>query len=214
MLAKAPWTARMVRVHVRQAAIYAISKGWFVNTANSHGIQFSRAELALAAGTFLGDLRPNLPDDPDHTCAGLFSAGTAVCKSCGQTKIVPVPTFASAISWSSPTWVSLKQCIEQNCTPFPWISDPDDASWHEKACIRHDTDVIDIQIGPWAYVSFRVQTLSSTLLFRDKHRGIVVHPQPSNQHSSHPYQSPARPSHCISAIASQPPRHRAAGDSS
>ena len=122
-----------------------------------------------------------MPDDPDHTCAGLFSAGTAVCKSCGQTKIVPVPTFASAISWSSPTWVSLKQCIEQNCTPFPWISDPDDASWHEKACIRHDTDVIDIQIGPWAYVSFRVQTLSSTLLFRDKHRGIVVHPQPSNQ---------------------------------
>ncbi len=166
MLAKAPWTANMVCVHVRQAAIYAISKGWFVNTSNSHGIQFSRAELALAAGTFLGDLRPNLPDDPDQpmfllihglpdTCAGLFSSGTAVCKSCGQTKIVPVPTFASAISWSSPTWGNLKQCIEHNCAPFPWISDPDDATWHEKDCTRHDTDVIDIQIGPWAYVSLR-----------------------------------------------------------
>ncbi len=44
MLAKAPWTARMVCVHIRQAAIYAISRGWFVNTLASHGIHFSRAE--------------------------------------------------------------------------------------------------------------------------------------------------------------------------
>ena len=166
MLAKAPWTANMVCVHVRQAAIYAISKGWYLKTSNSHGIQFSRAELALAAGTFLGDLRPNLPDDPDqpmfllidglpNTCAGLFSSGTAVCKSCGQTKTVPVPTFASAISWSSSTWVNLRQCVEHHCTPFPWISDPDDVTWHVNACNRHDTDVIDVQIGPWAYVSLR-----------------------------------------------------------
>ena len=166
MLAKASWTAKMVCVHVRQAAIYAISKGWYVNTSNSHGVQFSRAELALAAGTFLGDLRPNLPDDPDQpmfllihllpsTCADLFSSGTAVCPSCGQSKTVPVPTFASAISWSSPTWVNLRLCIEHHCTPFPWISDPDDVTWHDDTCNRHDTDVIDIQIGPWAYVSLR-----------------------------------------------------------
>ena len=32
MLAKALWTARMVCVHVRQAALYAISKGWFFHT--------------------------------------------------------------------------------------------------------------------------------------------------------------------------------------
>ena len=170
MLAKAPWTAKMVCVHVRQAAIYAISKGWYVNTSNSHGIQFSRAELALAAGTFLGDLTPNLPDDPDQpiflpihllpsACADLFSTGTSVCQSCGHTKTVPVPTFASAISWSSPTWLSLRQCVEHHCTPFPWISDPADVTWHDKACKRHDTAVIDIQIGPWAYVSFRGEGL-------------------------------------------------------
>ncbi len=173
MLAKAPWTARMVCVHVRQAAIYAISKGWFVNTVNSHGIHFSRAELALAAGTFLGDLKPNLPDDPaqslfllihelPHTCADLFSTGKAVCKSCGKTKSVPVPTFASAISWSAPTWVSLRHCIERDCTPFPWISDPSDISWHEEACTRHDADIVDIQA--WAYVSFRGERIEDCLL--------------------------------------------------
>ena len=115
MLAKAPWTAKMVCVHVRQAAIYAISRGWCLKTSNSHGIHFSRAELAHAA----------------------------------------VPTFATATSWISPAWVNLKQCIEHHCTPFPWISDPADVTWHDAACSRHDTDVIDIQIGPWVYVSFR-----------------------------------------------------------
>ena len=77
VLAKAPWTARIVCVH-------AVSKGF--NTL----AYFSRAELALAAGTFLGDLKPNLPDDPDqplfllihelpHICADLFSTSRAVC---------------------------------------------------------------------------------------------------------------------------------------
>ncbi len=94
MLAKAPWTTPMVCVRIRQAAIYAISQGWFVNTKMTHGISFSRAELALAAGTFLGDLTPNLPDDTDqplflliqelpHNCAELFSVGSSVCKCCG-----------------------------------------------------------------------------------------------------------------------------------
>ena len=55
----------------------------------------------------------------------------------------------------SPAWVNLRQCIEYQCTPFPWIYDPTDLSWHDAACDRHDTDVVDIQIAPWVYVSFR-----------------------------------------------------------
>ncbi len=166
MLAKAPWTARMVCVHIRQAAIYAISRGWFVNTLASHGIYFSRAELALAAGTFLGDLKPNLPDDTDqplfllihelpHICADLFSTGSAVCKYCGRSKPVPIPTFATGISWSSTSWENLRHCLERDCAPFPWITSPSDSSWHESDCSRHDVDIIDIEFGPWAYVSFR-----------------------------------------------------------
>ena len=171
MLAKAPWTPRMVCVHVRQAALYAISKGWFFHTLTSHGIQFSRAEMALAAGTFLGDLTPNLPDDPDqplfltihelpHICASLFSTGRAVCKCCGQTKSMPVPTFASGVSWSTPTWISLKHCLEQGCTPFPWILNPRDTSWHDQSCERQDVDIVDVQIGPWAYVSLRGESIN------------------------------------------------------
>ena len=166
MLAKAPWTMRTVCVHIRQAAILAISQGWFVNTLASHGIDFNRAALALAAGTFLGDLKPNLPDDTDqplcllihelpHVCAELFSTGTAVCKSCGGSKPIPVPTFATRISWASPAWKSLRQCLEHDCIPFPWCTEPNDCSWHEGNCSRHDADVVDIQVGPWAYVSFR-----------------------------------------------------------
>ena len=127
--------------------------------------------MALAAGTFLGDLTPNLPDDPDqplfliihelpHICAGLFSTGRAVCKCCGQTKSVPVPTFASAVSWSTPTWISLKHCLEQGCTPFPWILNPKDTSWHDQNCERQDADVVDVQIGPWAYVSLRGESIN------------------------------------------------------
>ena len=124
MLAKAPWTTSMVCVHIRQAAIYAISQGWFVNTQTTHGICFSRAELALAAGTFLGDLTPSLPDDTDyplflliqelpHNCAELFSIGSAVCKCCGGSRKVPVPTFATEHSWASSSWKSPRHCLEK-----------------------------------------------------------------------------------------------------
>ena len=40
MLSKVPWTSKMVCVHIRQAAIYAISKGWYLKTCESHGIHF------------------------------------------------------------------------------------------------------------------------------------------------------------------------------
>ncbi len=195
MLAKAPWTIRMVCVHIRQAAIYAISQGWFVNTLVSHGIHFSRAELALAAGTFLGDLTPNLPDDTDqplllliqelpHICAGLFSVGSAVCKCCGGSKIVPIPTFAPELFWASSSWESLRHCLEHDCTPFPWITNPGDRSWRESNCSRDDVDIVDVKIGPWAYVSFRgdgadafphfstiAETLQDTSLC---HHGLII----------------------------------------
>ena len=87
MLSKAPWTAKMVCVHIRQAAIYAISKGWYLKTNESHGIQFSRAELALAAGTFLGDLKPNLPDDPDQP---IFLLIHLLPSACADSRTQPV----------------------------------------------------------------------------------------------------------------------------
>ena len=57
-----------------------------VHTLTFHGIQFSRAEFVLAAGTFLGDLTPDDSDQPPfliihelpRICADSFSTGKAV----------------------------------------------------------------------------------------------------------------------------------------
>ena len=57
--------------------------------------------------------------------------------------------------WASSAWRSLKHCLEHDYTSFPWFTDPGDCRWHEGNCSRHDADIVDIQVGPWAYVSFR-----------------------------------------------------------
>ena len=176
MLAKAPWVSSMVSVRIRQAAIYAISQGWYVNTQLSHAINFSRTELALAAGTFQGDLTPNLPDDTayplflvihelPHSCAELFSSGSAVCKCCGGIKKVPEPTFATEHTWTSPSWTSLRHCLENRCAPFPCVINSSDRSWHGNECLRDDVDILDIQFGPWIYVSFRASDAEAFLHF-------------------------------------------------
>ena len=56
MLSKAPWTDPMISPDVRQAAMVAISRGWFVKSENFSKYPFTRAELALAAGTYQGHL--------------------------------------------------------------------------------------------------------------------------------------------------------------
>ena len=63
MIALAPWKDSMVSIDVRQAAVVAISKGWFVKSELFPAYPFTRAELALAAGSYLGRITPNLADD-------------------------------------------------------------------------------------------------------------------------------------------------------
>ena len=62
MIALAPWKDSMVAIDVRQAAVVAISKGWFVKS-EPQCYPFSRAELALAAGSYLGKITPTLADN-------------------------------------------------------------------------------------------------------------------------------------------------------
>ena len=63
MIALAPWKDPMVSIDVRQAAVVAISKGWFLKSDPFNGYPFTRAELALAAGSYLGKITPTLADD-------------------------------------------------------------------------------------------------------------------------------------------------------
>ena len=53
MMALAPWKDSMVAIDVRQAAVVAISRGWFVKSDSFNAYLFTRAELALAAGSYL-----------------------------------------------------------------------------------------------------------------------------------------------------------------
>ena len=59
MIALAPWKDSMVAIDVRQAAVVAISKGWYVKSGPFNAYPFSRAESALAAGSYLGKNYPN-----------------------------------------------------------------------------------------------------------------------------------------------------------
>ena len=45
MLAKANWSRTMVAVDVKQAALYAISKRWYVKSDNFHDYRSSCAKL-------------------------------------------------------------------------------------------------------------------------------------------------------------------------
>ena len=50
MLSKAPWTESMASVDVRQFALVAISRGWYVKQLASTKHPFTRAELAARQG--------------------------------------------------------------------------------------------------------------------------------------------------------------------
>ena len=80
MIALAPWKDSMVSIDVRQAAVVAISKGWFVKSSSFNAYPFTRAELALAAGSYLGKITPSVADDATVKQQKLTS--WVLCSSC------------------------------------------------------------------------------------------------------------------------------------
>ena len=64
LLAKAPWTTNMIAVDIKQAAFYAIRKGWSLKDPTAGDFPFSVAELAVAAATYLEQIPPGVPEDP------------------------------------------------------------------------------------------------------------------------------------------------------
>lgn len=53
LLARAPWTTNMIAVDIKQAALYAISKGWSLKAPTAVDFPFTIAELAVAAASYL-----------------------------------------------------------------------------------------------------------------------------------------------------------------
>ena len=147
MLAKAPWKPKMLSLHVRQAALAAIGNDWYVWTTLRHRIPFTRAELALAAVSYRGNLEPKMPDDPAQAifsmidclpsgigCEEMFSQGICFCPFCGNQKVFAVPTFATAITWKSPEWNSTFETLK-GAEAFPWRTN---VSWHRADCDRDE----------------------------------------------------------------------------
>ena len=162
MLSKAPWTESMASVDVRQFALVAISRGWYVKQLASTKHPFTRAELALAAGVYEGLITPTLPDDTtvalrtiiDHlpeACNSMFSKAEVTCPFCHARSNSVVTTFSSCISWKDQTWTNLKQALAQ-AQPFVGHLP---RNWHAEGCNRDDQDPKITKLGKWLYLELR-----------------------------------------------------------
>ena len=162
MLSKAPWTESMASVDVRQFALVAISRGWYVKQLASTKHPFTRAELALAAGVYEGLITPTLPDDTtvalraiiDHlpeACNSMFSKAEVTCPFCHARSNSVVTTFSSCISWKDQTWTNLKQALAQ-AQPFVGHLP---RNWHAEGCDRDDQDPKITKLGKWLYLELR-----------------------------------------------------------
>ena len=132
MLARANWTRSMVAVDIKQAALYAISKGWHVKVAlDFRDYPFTREEFAVSAATYLDKIPADAPEDPlralciviSHlptSCAKLFSKGQVSCPFCSACCDVSFPSFTSRVSWAMSNWIDLATCLN-SAEPNPWM---------------------------------------------------------------------------------------------
>ena len=162
MLSKAPWTDAMISLDVRQSAMVAISRGWFVKCESFCKYPFTRAELALAAGAYQGLLVPTVPDDTTvalrtiidhlpHSCATMFTQAEVVCPFCQAKQNGIVPTFPCSISWKERGWTNLKTALEQ-AQPFLGYLPK---GWHHEGCDRDDQCPTVTKLGKWLYLELR-----------------------------------------------------------
>ena len=141
LLAKAPWTTNMIAVDIKQAAFYAISKGWSLKDPTAGDFPFSVAELAVAAATYLEQISPGVPEDPFYAlfvmlgflppvCSKLFSTVTLTCPHCLATCTAPCPFFNTHVTWAMTEWVDLATALAE-ATMHPWVQSQ---GWHAEGC--------------------------------------------------------------------------------
>ena len=141
LLAKAPWTTNMIAVDIKQAAFYAISKGWSLKDPTAGDFPFSVAELAVAAATYLEQITPGVPEDPFYAlfvmlgflppvCSKLFSTVTLTCPQCLATCTAPCPFFNTHVTWAMTEWVDLATALAE-ATMHPWVQSQ---GWHAEGC--------------------------------------------------------------------------------
>ena len=170
LLTKAPWTENMVSIDVRQAALVAISKGWYLYSNNSGSFPFSPAELAIAAGLYEGVIEPAAQDDVTHglkviidhlpqECDIFFTKAKAYCPTCGASTTGLIHILSTPITWIDHGWTSLKNTVF-NAEPLLGRSE---GSWHAPQCQRPEVTFTIDKLGRWIYLEFRPLSRLSTV---------------------------------------------------
>ncbi len=163
MLAKAGWTKSMISLDTKQAALFAISKRWYVKIEAFEDCPFTREELAVSAATYLNQIPADTPDDPLRAiniivsflptcCTKLFSQGTLTCPFCMACCETSIPTVISNVSWTMEGWVDLATTLKQ-ADPIPWEFQH---GWHREDCDRSDHLACVTSWGSWILVELQL----------------------------------------------------------
>ena len=117
MIAFAPWKDSMVSIDVRQAAVVAISKGWFVKSDSFNAYPFTRAELALTVADDATVALRAIVELLPIACDEFFAQVSLACPFCQAKTVGAAPMFSTAVTWKNDEWVDLKTTLEK-ATPF------------------------------------------------------------------------------------------------
>ena len=160
LLSLAPWKSCMTVVHIRQAAIAAVHRGWYVKVDQFKNLPFTRAELALAAASYETSLKPAVGDDPlqilfpmvnglpiDASCDRLFATGSVYCRMCGSKCKAAFSFFSTCVTWKMQEWIDVISTLRK-AVPFLWFHN---GHWHKGNCARNDGDMHVPRFGPWTF---------------------------------------------------------------
>ena len=162
LLSKAPWTSSMISTDIRHAALYAISRGWYLKGGTLSDFPFSKAELAVAAATYLEQIPSGAPDDPFYTlntiidflplvCGKLFSQATLVCPHCGAQSTASVPCIALNKTWVMNGWEDIATAIAK-ADIHPLLQQH---GWHKGDCNVSSVVPTMQQLGPWVILQLQ-----------------------------------------------------------
>ena len=174
LLAKAPWTTNMIAVDIKQAALYAISKGWSLKNPTAGDFPFTVAELAVAAATYMEQIPPGVPEDPFYAlfvmlgflppeCSKLFSTVTLTCPHCLATITAPCPFFNTHVTWTMSEWVDLATALTE-ATLHPWVQSQ---GWHAEGCNMREPITHLQKIDSWVLLQLQPEKHDDYPLVRD-----------------------------------------------
>ena len=174
LLAKAPWTTNMIFVDIKQAAFYAISKGWSLKDPTAGDFPFTVAELAVAAATYLEQIPPGVPEDPFYAlfvmlgflppeCGKLFSAATLTCPHCLATCTSPCPFFNTHVTWAMEEWVDVATALT-GATLHPWVQSQ---GWHAEGCNMSEPIINLERLNSWVLLQLQPEKHDNYPLVRD-----------------------------------------------